>query len=111
MPSRMTVADPRVDAVRGCVAVERGPLVYCLEEADLTGPRQLESARLSPGMVFCTENLDIGGEPVTALVGEARTCALPPACPTTLRTEPATLSPPAPSGLSPTASGATGIQG
>ncbi|MET7703333.1 beta-L-arabinofuranosidase domain-containing protein [Streptomyces sp. NPDC005485] len=31
---RLTVADPRVDAVRGCVAVERGPLVYCLEEVD-----------------------------------------------------------------------------
>lgn len=24
-------ADPRVDAVRGCVAVQRGPLVYCAE--------------------------------------------------------------------------------
>ncbi|MFC4499609.1 MULTISPECIES: hypothetical protein [Streptomyces] len=28
---RFTAADPRVDAVRGCVAIERGPLVYCLE--------------------------------------------------------------------------------
>jgi uncharacterized protein len=61
MPSRMTVADPRVDAVRGCVAVGRGPLVYCLEEADLTGPRQLESARLSPGMVFCGRRLATAG--------------------------------------------------
>ena len=32
---RVTEPDPRVDAVRGCVAVERGPLVYCLESADL----------------------------------------------------------------------------
>ena len=31
---RWTVADPRIDAVRGCVAVERGPLVYCNESAD-----------------------------------------------------------------------------
>ena len=31
---RLTAADPRVDAVRGCVAVERGPLVYCLEQVD-----------------------------------------------------------------------------
>ncbi len=31
---RLTRADPRVDAVRGCVAIERGPLVYCLEQAD-----------------------------------------------------------------------------
>jgi DUF1680 family protein len=31
---RWTHPDPRVDAVRGCVAVERGPLVYCLESTD-----------------------------------------------------------------------------
>jgi DUF1680 family protein len=31
---RLTAGDPRVDAVRGCVAIERGPLVYCLEQAD-----------------------------------------------------------------------------
>jgi uncharacterized protein len=31
---RYTRADPRVDAARGCVAIERGPLVYCLEAVD-----------------------------------------------------------------------------
>ncbi len=31
---RLTVADRRVDAVRGCVAIERGPLVYALEQQD-----------------------------------------------------------------------------
>ena len=36
---RLTVADPRVDAARGCVAIERGPLVYCVEAADLPGRR------------------------------------------------------------------------
>jgi uncharacterized protein len=35
--ARYTYPDPRVDAVRGCVAVERGPLVYCAEAIDL-GP-------------------------------------------------------------------------
>ncbi|MDX6312739.1 MAG: uncharacterized protein QOF44_2203 [Streptomyces sp.] len=34
---RLTAADPRVDAVRGCVAIERGPLVYCLEQVDHPG--------------------------------------------------------------------------
>ena len=34
MEPRFTVADPRVDAVRGCVAVERGPEVLCLESVD-----------------------------------------------------------------------------
>ncbi len=32
---RLTWPDPRVDAVRGCVAVERGPVVLCLESVDL----------------------------------------------------------------------------
>jgi uncharacterized protein len=32
---RLTAADPRIDAVRGCLAVERGPEVLCLESADL----------------------------------------------------------------------------
>jgi DUF1680 family protein len=27
-------ANPRVDAIRGSLAVERGPIVYCVEEAD-----------------------------------------------------------------------------
>ncbi|XVV15894.1 glycoside hydrolase family 127 protein [Actinoplanes sp. CA-131856] len=35
MPPRVTEPDPRIDAVRGCAALERGPLVYCLEEADV----------------------------------------------------------------------------
>ncbi|MGO4298929.1 glycoside hydrolase family 127 protein [Leifsonia sp. RAF41] len=32
---RFSAADPRVDAVRGSVAVERGPIVYALESVDL----------------------------------------------------------------------------
>jgi DUF1680 family protein len=32
---RWTVPDPRVDAVRGSVAIEKGPLVLCVESVDL----------------------------------------------------------------------------
>jgi len=45
LPVRVTEPDPRVDAVRGCVAFERGPLVYCLETADLPRSRPLEDFR------------------------------------------------------------------
>jgi DUF1680 family protein len=48
LPVRVTEPDPRVDAVRGCVAVERGPLVYCLESADLPPGTQLEELRWDP---------------------------------------------------------------
>jgi hypothetical protein len=34
MATRVVAADPRIDAVRGCVALERGPLVYAVEQAD-----------------------------------------------------------------------------
>jgi DUF1680 family protein len=34
MATRVVGADPRIDAVRECVALERGPLVYAVEQAD-----------------------------------------------------------------------------
>jgi DUF1680 family protein len=36
MAPRVTTPDPHVDAVRGCVAIERGPEVFALESIDLT---------------------------------------------------------------------------
>ncbi|HEX2701968.1 MAG TPA: beta-L-arabinofuranosidase domain-containing protein, partial [Solirubrobacteraceae bacterium] len=32
---RLTAPNPRIDAVRGCLALERGPVVYCFEDGDL----------------------------------------------------------------------------
>ncbi|MGC9670911.1 glycoside hydrolase family 127 protein [Planosporangium sp. 12N6] len=46
MPPRLVVAHPRVDAVRGCVALARGPLVYCVEQADLPDGVDVEDVRL-----------------------------------------------------------------
>jgi len=34
LDARLTVPDARVDAVRDCAALERGPLVYCVEQRD-----------------------------------------------------------------------------
>jgi DUF1680 family protein len=31
---RWTYPDRRIDAARGCAAIERGPLAYCFEQAD-----------------------------------------------------------------------------
>jgi DUF1680 family protein len=42
---RWTFPDPRIDAVRGTIAVERGPLVYCIESVDL--PAGLDLDRLA----------------------------------------------------------------
>ncbi|KIH99544.1 hypothetical protein LP52_06565 [Streptomonospora alba] len=43
---RLSWPDPRIDAVRGCVAVERGPLVLCAESIDLPESWSLEDVRL-----------------------------------------------------------------
>ncbi|MFD0206428.1 MULTISPECIES: glycoside hydrolase family 127 protein [Saccharothrix] len=40
---RFTAPDPRIDATRGCVAVERGPLVYCAESS---GEHDLDALRV-----------------------------------------------------------------
>ena len=34
MPIQLLEADPRVESVAGCVAVQRGPIVYCAEQCD-----------------------------------------------------------------------------
>jgi DUF1680 family protein len=47
MPVRLTAGHPRVDAVRGCLAVERGPLVYAVEEVDLPDGLHVDDLRLT----------------------------------------------------------------
>ena len=47
MSPRITSPDPRIDAVRGCVALERGPLVYAVEDADMPSGASVESLELA----------------------------------------------------------------
>lgn len=47
MEPRLIEAHPRIESTRGCVAIERGPLVYCLEEADHAG-RSLLDLEIDP---------------------------------------------------------------
>ncbi len=46
---RCSTAHPRVDAVRGCVALERGPVVYCIEQADLPEATEVDDLSVVPG--------------------------------------------------------------
>ncbi|MFY9851980.1 MAG: beta-L-arabinofuranosidase domain-containing protein [Trebonia sp.] len=52
MTPRVRRPDRRVDAVRGCVAVERGPLVYCFEQADQPAGTRVDDLLLAPGGVL-----------------------------------------------------------
>jgi uncharacterized protein len=45
---RLTYPSRRIDALRGAVAVERGPLVYCFEQADQPGGATVEDLALGP---------------------------------------------------------------
>ena len=48
MVPRLTQPNPRIDATRGSLAIERGPLVYCLEEADQEPGLNLLDVRIDP---------------------------------------------------------------
>jgi DUF1680 family protein len=54
MPVRRVVANPKVNALTNCVALERGPLVYCAEGADNDG--KVLSRTLTGKDTFTTEN-------------------------------------------------------
>lgn len=49
MPVRMLAAHPAVDAVRGCVALTRGPLVYCLEQSGQPAGTNIDDLAIEPG--------------------------------------------------------------
>lgn len=74
MPIRRTVAHPKVDAVRGCVALERGPLVYCFEQVDQPAGVDLDSVALLDGSVELQS--DAAGVPgITAVKAPALSLA------------------------------------
>jgi DUF1680 family protein len=49
--ARVTYADPRIDAVRGAFAVERGPLVLVLESPDLPAGWTVNEVAADPGSI------------------------------------------------------------
>ena len=49
--ARVTYADPRIDAVRGTFAVERGPLVLVLESPDLPAGWNVNEVAADPGSI------------------------------------------------------------
>jgi hypothetical protein len=76
---RLVVADPRVDAVRGCAAIERGPLVYCLEQADHPGGG-LDDVSIDPAVPLTLKDRpDLLGGVVTVLAGGYRSIPVPSA--------------------------------
>ncbi|NUP24667.1 MAG: glycoside hydrolase family 127 protein [Streptomyces sp.] len=46
MAPRWIAPDPRIDAIRGTAAVQRGPLVYCAESVDLPEGGEVDAVRV-----------------------------------------------------------------
>ncbi|MGH2944765.1 MAG: glycoside hydrolase family 127 protein [Solirubrobacteraceae bacterium] len=74
---RWTRPDPRVDAVRGCVAVERGPLVYCLESTDHDAGVPLDSVAAMTGAEPVERPAGGVLDGAVALEGPGRVVAVP----------------------------------
>ena len=77
MPVRVLRPHPRIDSVRGCVALARGPVVYCVEQADHPAGIAVEDLRLDPSSPPepAGPNPELA-VPVT-LAGPARVVAVP----------------------------------
>jgi DUF1680 family protein len=71
---RLTAANPRIDAVRGCLALERGPLVYCFEETDLPPGAHLADVALQAEADPADGGpvASLGGMPAVSVAGAAR---------------------------------------
>lgn len=70
MPVRRITANDNVEADRGCVALERGPLMYCLEGQDQGDKDVFNKAILNSTPVQATFEKDLLGG-VTVLTGNA----------------------------------------
>jgi uncharacterized protein len=70
--ARWSTPDPRMDALRGQIAVERGPLVLCLESPDLVASGVADSVNA----VRITSELDDSDGPVTVGVVPLDTASL-----------------------------------
>ena len=71
---RLTAPNPRIDAVRGCLAVERGPVVYCFEAGDLPAGASLAEVALQtePEPVDGGPLAPLGGVPAVSVAGVVR---------------------------------------
>jgi uncharacterized protein len=63
--ARWTEPDPRIDALRGQLAVERGPVVYCLESTDLAEGQTVNDIRVVPTLRDEGGVVTVGIHPLT----------------------------------------------
>ncbi len=70
MPVRVLRGHRLVEEATNQVALQRGPVVYCLESADLPADVLLEQAAVRRGTTFAPVEAEVAGHRVVALDGE-----------------------------------------
>jgi DUF1680 family protein len=71
MPAVLVESNPMVEESRNQVAVKRGPLVYCLESADLPKTEKLQSVLIPSLIALKPVPSSIGGQKLMTLKGTA----------------------------------------
>jgi len=71
MPVTLIESNPLVEETRNQVTVKRGPIVYCLESADLQGTNVFDVA-IPSAVQFKPVLMPIGNSKVMALIGQAK---------------------------------------
>ena len=77
MPAEIVAADPRVKEDEGCRAVQRGPLVYCMEEVDNPDFAELRIEEDTSFDAVWESDLLRGVTTLTAAVGDRRMKLIP----------------------------------
>jgi len=71
MPARLLVANPLVEETKNQVAIQRGPVVYCLESCDIPEKYSINDIRISSTIVLKPELNNINGNTWYSLYGNA----------------------------------------
>lgn len=77
MRPRLLESDPLVEENRNQVAVKRGPIVYCLEAADIEGGCRVDDVVIPADIRLTPVPMTIGGHSFHALEGEALAVSAP----------------------------------
>ena len=72
MPVKLLESNPLVEETRNQTCVKRGPIVYCLEGADVAGGKSIDNVLIPSDIKFRPRKTTIAGSSIVVLDGTAR---------------------------------------
>lgn len=72
MPAVLLESNPLIEETKNQVAVKRGPIVYCLESADLQASQKVFNVAIPANIRFVEKPQSIGNSQIIALEGEGK---------------------------------------